>query len=123
MPGLDAALDVVADAEPLRRALAGAKRAHDAAPCAADGTATACALCAARRARGAQCALPGCGVRQQRGGGGDSGDAAAVALQHCSRCFAAAYCGVAHQRAAWPLHKKDCVARRDAAAGAAGTSA
>jgi hypothetical protein len=106
----------LADAEPLRRVLHDAKRAHDAAPCAADAT-SACALCAARRARGAQCALPGCGVRQQRSGSGGSG----ASLQHCSRCFSAAYCGAAHQRAAWPLHKKECGTRRTAA-GAAGTT-
>jgi hypothetical protein len=89
---------------------------HDAAPCAVGD----CQRCAAARASGAMCALPGCGARVRDG-------AAAKKLLRCGTCRAACYCGPAHQRADWGRHKGACGAPppprddNDQAAGAGGS--
>jgi hypothetical protein len=91
-------------AQLLQRQLEAAARAHAAQPC---------ERCAGMRAHGAMCALPGCTIRKQPDG---------TPLQQCSRCMTAAYCCAAHQREAWPEHKKACRAmQRAAAAGGATT--
>jgi hypothetical protein len=70
---------------------------HDAAPCAV----AACKRCAEARARGAMCALPGCGARGRDGG--------AKKLLRCGTCRAACYCSAAHQREDWKnRHKAQC---------------
>jgi hypothetical protein len=81
----------------LIRYLQSAKQRHDAAPCAVAG----CQRCAAARASGAMCALPGCGSRCRDG-------AAKKKLLRCGTCRAACYCGPAHQRADWGRHKGAC---------------
>jgi hypothetical protein len=91
-------------AQQLQRELEAAARAHAAQPC---------TRCADMRARGAMCALPGCMIRKQPDG---------TSLDKCSRCMTAAYCCAAHQREAWPEHKKACRAMQRAA-GAGGASA
>jgi hypothetical protein len=85
-------------AEELQRQLEAAALAHAAQPC---------ERCTGMRAHGAMCALPGCTIRKQPDG---------TSLQLCSRCMTAAYCCAAHQREAWPEHKKACRAMQRAAA-------
>jgi hypothetical protein len=84
----------------------------------------ACARCAEARARGAVCALPGCGARHRRcaatddaaGGSGGAASAAAAAaaaaapkaLLRCGRCRVARFCCAAHQREDWERHKGEC---------------
>jgi hypothetical protein len=90
-----------------------AARRHDAAPCAVAG----CQRCAAARASGAMCALPGCGARGRDG-------AANKKLLRCGTCRAACYCGAAHQREDWGRHKGTCSAPArddDRDAGASGS--
>jgi hypothetical protein len=58
-----------------------------------------CRRCAELRARGDMCGHVGCTVRMR---------ADYMPLQRCSRCMAAAYCSAAHQKEAWPEHKKAC---------------
>jgi hypothetical protein len=83
----------------IARLLAATKRHDDAAAC---EHAAACARCAALRARGERCALPGCGARKREG-------AANKTLLLCAACRGAArYCGPAHQRADWVRHKPAC---------------
>ncbi len=78
---------------------AAAKRHDDAAAC---EHAAECTRCAALRARGERCALPGCGARRREG-------AANKTLLLCAACRGAArYCGPAHQRADWARHKPAC---------------
>jgi hypothetical protein len=89
-------------AQLLQRQLEAAARAHAPQPC---------TRCADMRAHGAMCALPGCMIRKQPDG---------ALLQKCSRCMTAAYCCAAHQREAWPEHKKACRSMQRAAAGGAG---
>jgi hypothetical protein len=45
------------------------------------------------------CVFPGCGVV----------GTSLCPLRKCGRCLTAYYCGPAHQRAHWPMHKSDCV--------------
>jgi hypothetical protein len=90
-----------------------AAQRHDAAPC----TVVGCQRCAAARASGVMCALPGCGARSRDGG--------AKKLLRCGTCRAACYCGAAHQREDWGRHKGACgapPARDDAQAGGASGS-
>ncbi len=88
------------DIEPIRlqlvRDLQPAARRHDDEPCSVAG----CKRCATARARGAMCALPGCGARRRDGG--------AKTLLRCGTCRAACYCGPAHQREDWRRHKGEC---------------
>jgi hypothetical protein len=105
-PDYEAArLDVIRHLQP-------AARRHDAAPCAVAG----CKRCEVARARGALCALPGCGARGRDGG--------AKKLLRCGTCRAACYCGPAHQREDWRRHKSECgaAARDDDDDQAAGAS-
>ncbi len=78
---------------------------HDGAPC----THADCTLCAGARARGALCALPGCGACKRA-------DDAAKKLLRCGSCRTVCYCSAAHQRDDWARHKGEC---RDLAAAAA----
>jgi hypothetical protein len=82
----------------IKRLRAAAKRHDDAANC---EHAALCKRCAALRARGERCALPGCGARKREGD-------AKKALLLCGACRGAAYCGPAHQRADWARHKPAC---------------
>jgi hypothetical protein len=79
------------------RNLQPAAQRHDAAPCAVMG----CKRCAAARAHGDMCALPGCGARDRDGGG-------AKKLPRCGTCRTVCYCGAAHQREDWRRHKREC---------------
>jgi hypothetical protein len=80
---------------------------HDARPC----THAGCKRCAAARARGAMCALAGCGIRRREGG---------KRLQRCITCRTARYCSEAHQLDDWQRHKPECFAERDRQAGTSG---
>jgi hypothetical protein len=84
---------------------------HDRAACAHAG----CKRCAANRAAGVVCALPGCGARR-READGDGG--AKKRLLRCGACQTVAYCGAGHQRDDWARHKAECAALRAAAADA-----
>jgi hypothetical protein len=91
----------------LIRLLQLAAQLHDAHPCTHPG----CKRCAAARARGAMCALAGCGIRMREGG---------KRLRFCSTCRTARYCSEAHQLEDWQRHKPECFALRDRQAGASG---
>jgi hypothetical protein len=65
--------------------LEAAAQRHDAAVCEQDG----CKRCAAARATGRMCALPGCDARRRDGDG-------AKKLLRCGSCRAACYCAPAH---------------------------
>jgi hypothetical protein len=91
----------------LIRLLQLAAQLHDAHPCTHPG----CKRCAAARARGAMCALTGCGIRTREGG---------KRLRFCSTCRTARYCSEAHQLEDWQRHKPECFALRDRQAGASG---
>jgi hypothetical protein len=95
--------------EVIQRLQAAAQR-HDADPCVIAG----CQRCAAARARGSMCALPGCGARSRDGG--------AKKLLRCGTCRAACYCGPAHQREDWGRHKGACGAQAHEDAHAGGAS-
>ncbi len=98
----------------LERALAGAVRRHDAAPCA---HAAACERCAVLRSRGKVCALPSCGARQRT-----DVDDAAKKLLRCARCEKAVYCCKPHQTADWAVrHKAEC-RKPEAGDGASGSA-
>jgi hypothetical protein len=108
---LAAALQVQdADAASARNDLIGDLRAaaarHDAAGACAHAD---CARCAAMRARGAMCALPGCCARTRADG--------KTKLLRCGSCDAAWYCGAPHQRNDWARHRDACRARADAEEG------
>jgi hypothetical protein len=83
-----------------------AAQQHDARPC----THAGCKRCAAARARGAMCALAGCGIRTREGG---------KRLQRCITCRAARYCSEAHQLNDWQRHKPECFTEHDRLAGGA----
>jgi hypothetical protein len=87
--------------------LQAASAARDAAACSAP---SACARCAALRAAGKRCGLPGCGASRRM-------DDAERNMAKCGRCRRLAYCCSAHQREDWPRHKPEC--RAAAAAQAA----
>jgi hypothetical protein len=89
--------DIAKRRRELTQRLQPAARRHDAAPCAVAG----CQRCAAARASGVMCALPGCGARGRDG-------AANKKLLRCGTCRAACYCGAAHQREDWGRHKGAC---------------
>jgi hypothetical protein len=93
----------------LIRLLQPAAQQHDARPC----THAGCKRCAAARARGAMCALAGCGIRTREGG---------KRLQRCITCRTARYCSKAHQLDDWQRHKPECFALRDRQAGASGAA-
>jgi hypothetical protein len=93
----------------LIRLLQPAAQQHDARPC----THAGCKRCEAARARGAMCALAGCGIRTREGG---------KRLQRCITCRTARYCSKAHQLDEWQRHKPECFALRDRQAGASGAA-
>jgi hypothetical protein len=91
------------------RQLQPAAQQHDARPC----THAGCKRCAAARARGAMCALAGCGIRTREGG---------KRLRRCITCRTARYCSEAHQLDDWQRHMPECFAERDRQAGASGAA-
>jgi hypothetical protein len=93
----------------LIRQLQPAAQQHDAQQC----THAGCKRCAASRARGAMCALAGCGIRTREGG---------KRLRRCITCRTARYCSEAHQLDDWQRHKPECFALRDRQAGASGAA-
>jgi hypothetical protein len=86
-----------------------AAQRHDAGRCTEHAT---CQRCAALRASGAMCALPGCCARKRAEGGKKK-------LLRCGTCLGACYCGAAHQREDWERHKTDCATQRGGANSAA----
>jgi hypothetical protein len=93
----------------LLRQLQPTAQQHDARLC----THAGCKRCAAARARGAMCALAGCGIRTREGG---------KKLQRCITCRTARYCSEAHQLDDFQRHKPECFALRDRQAGASGAA-
>jgi hypothetical protein len=70
---------------------------HDGAAC----THADCKRCAPARARGALCALPGCGACKRA-------EDATKKLLRCGACRTATYCSAAHQADDWERHKPEC---------------
>jgi hypothetical protein len=78
-----------------------AAQQHDARPC----THADCKRCAAARARGAMCALAGCGARKREGG--------EKKLWRCSTCHTARYCSEHCMRDDSARHQLECFELRE----------